>query len=165
MHIGEHRHADLARTRASALQPRLDAGAAEARREERLALSKEDLKMNGMPSAAVISRSRPATSMTSASLSMTQGPAIRKSGRSEADLESRQFHAVGAPGLQRRAILARGSDEPREQRMAVARRGGELRVELARHEPRMRRQFDEFDQPIRAKIRKIAARQPPNSSR
>ena len=45
-------------------------------------MSKEALKMKGMPSASVMSRSRPATSITSASLSMTHGPAIRKNGRS-----------------------------------------------------------------------------------
>ena len=50
--------------------------------EVRLALSNEALKMNGMPSARVISFSRPATSWQSASLSTTQGPAIRKNGRS-----------------------------------------------------------------------------------
>ena len=51
-------------------------------REERFALSKDALKTNGMPSVAVMSRSRPATSTTSASLSITQGPAMRKKGRS-----------------------------------------------------------------------------------
>src|SRR5690349_125154 len=35
------------------------------------------------------------------------------------------------------AVLARGAHEPGEQRVAVTRRRGELRVELRRHEPRV----------------------------
>ena len=54
--------------------------------------------MNGMPSVAVISRSRPATSMTSASLSMTQGPAIKKSGRSGPTSKEASFMQSRAPG-------------------------------------------------------------------
>ena len=50
--------------------------------ELRLALSYELLKMNGMPSSAVISFSFPATSICSCSLSTTQGPAMRKNGLS-----------------------------------------------------------------------------------
>ena len=50
--------------------------------EVRLALSKLDLKMKLIPSRAVISFSWPATSSCSCSLSTTQGPAIRNSGRS-----------------------------------------------------------------------------------
>src|SRR5688572_6520558 len=50
--------------------------------DERLALSKLDLKMKLMPSFVVISLSLPATSSWSCSLSTTQGPAIRKKGRS-----------------------------------------------------------------------------------
>src|SRR5258706_13881675 len=47
-------------------------------------------------------------------------------------------------------VLERGADEAVEQGMAVARRRGELRMELAGHEPRMllRRQFDHFDEQV-----------------
>ena len=48
--------------------------------EERLALSKLLLKMNGMPSAEVISFSVPAVSICNCSDSTTQGPAMRKKG-------------------------------------------------------------------------------------
>src|SRR5687767_3152706 len=39
------------------------------------------------------------------------------------------------------AVLPRGLHEPREQRMPVARRRRELRMELRRDEPRVARQF------------------------
>jgi len=45
-------------------------------------LEKELLKMNGIPSASVISRNRCAVSRMSFSVSMTHGPAIRNNGRS-----------------------------------------------------------------------------------
>ena len=48
----------------------------------RLALSKLDLKMNGMPSSLVISLSLPAVSSCSCIDSMTHGPAMRKKGLS-----------------------------------------------------------------------------------
>ena len=48
--------------------------------EVRLALSKLDLKMKGMPSSPVISFNVAAVSTCSCSLSTTQGPAIRKNG-------------------------------------------------------------------------------------
>ena len=50
--------------------------------DDRFALSNDALKMKLMPSVAVMSRNLPATSSTMPSLSMTQGPAIRNSGRS-----------------------------------------------------------------------------------
>src|ERR1700682_2703423 len=53
-----------------------------------------------------------------------------------------------APGLQSGAILAGRSDESAEQEMPVARRRGEFRVKLARHEPGMRAQFDELHQTV-----------------
>ena len=43
--------------------------------EVRLALSNDDLKMYGIPSAFVISATRPAVSITNCSLSITQGRA------------------------------------------------------------------------------------------
>ena len=43
-------------------------------------------------------------------------------------------------------IVQRSFDKRGEQRMAFARVGGELGVELAGEEPRMVRQFDGFDQ-------------------
>ena len=49
--------------------------------ELRLALSYEDLKMNGMDSDAQIAFSSPATSTCSCRDSTTHGPAIRNSGR------------------------------------------------------------------------------------
>src|SRR5882672_12121528 len=53
-----------------------------------------------------------------------------------------------APWLQRSTVFPRRSNEAGEQRMAVARSRGEFRMELAGHEPRMIRQFDEFHQAV-----------------
>src|SRR5690606_8984301 len=65
-------------------------------------------------------------------------------------LRARSTH--GLPGQPRRLarglVLARGADEADEQRVPVARRRGELRMELAREEPRMVRQFDDLDQQV-----------------
>src|SRR5690606_17348283 len=63
--------------------------------EVRLALSKLDLKMKGMPSAEVISFSCPATSTCSCSLSTTQGPEIRNSGQSSPTSKPHRF--MGKP--------------------------------------------------------------------
>ena len=71
----------------------------------------------------MISFSGPAVSSASASLSMTQGPAIRNNGRSEPDLETAQLHAPGRGRQLRGPVVARRPDEAGEQRMAVARRG------------------------------------------
>src|SRR5580693_194507 len=58
--------------------------------------------------------------------------------------------ASGASRLRqlRGALRARRADEAGEQRMAVARSGGELGVELGRDEPGMLRQLDHLDQPV-----------------
>src|SRR5690606_25228010 len=162
----------------------------------RLALSKLDLKMKLIPSRAVISFSRPATSSCSCSDSTTQGPAIRKKGWSRPTLnphrsigntsswalpvgeglrgttmphrnggssappsrpgppvqgEARHRAALRLGFLQQlaaRLVLARGAHEADEQRVAVARRGQELRVRLAGDEPGMVRQLDHLHQQV-----------------
>ena len=48
----------------------------------------------------------------------------------------------------RLVLMARGTDEPGEQRVSVARRRGELRMELTTQEPRMVRDLDHLDQLI-----------------
>ncbi len=63
--------------------------------------------MNGMPSAAVMSRKRPATSMTSVSLSMTHGPAIKKNGRSGPTSKAPSFMQSRALAAMPRGIRAR----------------------------------------------------------
>src|SRR5690606_11502566 len=105
----------------------------------RLALSKLLLKMKGMPSEAVISFSRPATSSCSCSDSMTQGPAIRKKGLSSptSNPQSCMGRSSG-DGLGRRALRLvgeRGLHVGIEQRVAVPGRGFEFRVELHAHVP------------------------------
>src|SRR5207342_1983242 len=62
--------------------------------EVRLALSKLDLKMKGMPSLPVISLSWPATSSCSCIDSITQGPAIRKNGLSRPTSKSQSFICI-----------------------------------------------------------------------
>jgi hypothetical protein len=93
--------------------------------------------MNGMPSAAVMSR-KPAGHLDDQRLALDHaGTGNQEERPVGADLESAELHAVARPGPQCRAVFARGADEAGEQRMAVARRRGELRMELARHEPGM----------------------------
>src|SRR5438132_2166213 len=118
--------------------------------------------MKGRPSRPVISFRRPAISSVSEAPSMTQGPAMRKRGRPfptwcpvscmepsmpagggvRSALEAPS--GAGRLGQERRAQRACRANEAGEQRMAVARGGGELRVELGRQEPRMVRQLDEL---------------------
>ncbi len=64
--------------------------------ELRFALSYDDLKMNGMPVPAQISLSLPATSTLRSRDSTTQGPAIRKSGRSSPTSKPHSFIERGA---------------------------------------------------------------------
>src|SRR5271168_721018 len=152
------------RTCARALRPAAMPGPRKLRREDRLALSNDALKMKGMPSAAVISFRRPATSMTNPALSITQGPAIKKNGHSCPTSKEANFMCTArrpdprtsrgcAARLQRSAILACGAHEAGEQRVPIARRRGEFRVELTGDEPRMRAQFDEFHQSIGGEAR------------
>ncbi len=146
------------RTRARILRPSSMPGPRKLAREERLALSKEALNMKGMPSAPVISFSRPATSSTSASLSMTQGPAIRKNGRSGPTSTEANFMRWRGPGCRAARYARAARDEAREQRVAVARRRGELGMKLAGDEPGMRAQFDELHQAVRRKSGETQAR-------
>src|SRR5213079_1848519 len=129
--------------------------------------------MKGTPSRPVISFRRPAISSVSEAPSMTQGPAMRKRGRPfptwcpvscmEASMpagggvrraRSRRRQAPAAWGRSD----ARRANEAGEQRMAVARGGGELRVELGRQEPRMVRQLDELHQAVAREAREAQAR-------
>ena len=90
--------------------------------------------MKGNASSAQISLSAVAVSRPSSRDSMTQGPAIRKKGLSDR-LETAEFHGFACQPLPE--MGERRLDEGGEQRMAVTRVGGELRVELAADEPRM----------------------------
>src|SRR6185437_11341110 len=114
--------------------------------ELRFALSYDDLKMNGIASSRVISLSFPATSIWSCSLSTTQGPAMRKKGRSRPASNPQSFmgsRGRAADHLQPRlldallVLLQRRLDERDEERMSRPRRRGEFGVVLAAEEPRM----------------------------
>ena len=59
--------------------------------ELRLALSYEDLKMNGMRSDAQIALSSPATSICSCRDSTTHGPAMRNNGWSSPTAKPQRF--------------------------------------------------------------------------
>ena len=72
----------LARTSASTLRPASMPGPRKLFAEERFALSYDALKMNGTPRRVVMSLSLPAISCVNVSPSITQGPAMRKNGRS-----------------------------------------------------------------------------------
>src|SRR5574337_39589 len=132
--------------------------------------------MKGMPSAEVMAGNWPATSICSASLSTTQGPAIRKKGRSRPTSKPQSFTGPpwrcgrspaavresvrsGAaadrrscsdlqPLLPHRLALQRRADEAVEQRVAVPRGGLELGVELHADEPgvHVARQLDDLGQ-------------------
>src|SRR3984893_12363206 len=118
--------------------------------------------MKGMPSRAVISFNRPAISWVSAAPSMTQGPAIRSSGRpaptscpvSCTGSRARRMRELGG------ALRARRPYETGEQRMPVARGGGDRRVDLCRQEPRMVGQLDRLHQPVAREPREAHARLP-----
>ncbi len=72
----------FARTSASTLRPASMPGPRKLAFDERFALSYDALKMNGTPRRVVMSLSLPAISCVNVSPSITQGPAMRKNGRS-----------------------------------------------------------------------------------
>src|SRR3970040_1114059 len=161
-------------TSLSTLSPSSRPGPRNAVPEVRLALSKLDLKMKGMPSEPVISFSCPATSSCNCIDSITHGPAIRKNGRSRPMSNPQSFMGssrsgrdnAGEPRLRGdsrarlaqgrdrrqgfRLVVARGAEEADEQRMAIARRRQEFRVRLAGQEPRVlvARQLDHLHQQV-----------------
>src|SRR5690606_7814629 len=126
------------------LSPASSPGPRKLSMELRFALSKELLKMNGMPRAEVISFRRPAVSMARVSLSRTHGPAMRKNGRSWPTSKSHN-RILQFPRPQR-LMVQRGADEPGKQRMAVPGRRTELRVELAADEPGVVRELHDLHQ-------------------
>src|SRR6202521_4698486 len=115
-----------------------------------------------MPSRVVISFSRPAISWVRAAPSMTQGPAIRNSGRPAPTSCPVSCTGSRARRLRqlRRALRARRPDETGEQRVPIAWGGGELRVELRRKKPRMVGQLDHLYQPVAREPREAHARLP-----
>ena len=70
------------------------AGTAERVPEVRLALSYDDLKMNGIPSSAQMAFNCPATSIWSCSDSTTHGPGDEEQRPVEPGLESAELHGV-----------------------------------------------------------------------
>src|SRR5579863_7363431 len=148
------------RTLARAFKPPSRPGPRKLEREERFALSNEALKTKGILSAPVISLRRAATSITKASLSMTQGPAIKKNGQSCPTSKDVSFmrSCGGAARLQRGAKFARRPDKACEQGMAIARRGGEFRMKLTGHKPGMTGQLDEFHQAVGREAREAQTR-------
>src|ERR1700687_5757683 len=113
--------------------------------ELRLALSYDDLKMNGTFSRAQISFRRPATSICNCSDSTTHGPAMRNRGRCNPTSKPQRFMGSGdelrtrsdriadrdAPALECRV------DKSDKQRMAAAWIRSEFGVELAAEETGM----------------------------
>src|ERR1700674_520776 len=122
--------------------------------ELRLALSYDDLKMNGTFRRAQISFRRPATSICNCSDSTTHGPAIRNRGRCNPTSKPQRFMGSGDELRARSYRIADGDapalecrvDESDEQRMAAARIRGEFGMELAAEEPRMAGKLDHFAQ-------------------
>ena len=123
------------------------------------------LKMKGMPSAAVISFSRPATSICSCSLSTTQGPAIRKNGLSMPTSKPHSFMPTAfdaAVGARCAWCSQRRLDVADEQRVPAPRRALELGVELHADEPRVHalRQLDDLGQLLALRDRRDHAGRP-----
>src|SRR5574343_579796 len=139
-------------TSASTFRPSSKPGPRKLVPEVRLALSKLDLKMNGIPSAEVISLSWPAVSSCSCNDSITHGSAIRKKGWSRPTSNPHSF--IGLSLRVARFGVAGGFDEAGEQRVAVTRGGQELRMRLAGQEPRMRRNLDHLDQQAVHRLRR-----------
>src|SRR5882672_3123446 len=150
------------RTRSSALRPPASPGPRKLERELRFALSKDALKMSGTECFCVISLRRPATSRTSSSLSMSQGPAIRTNGRSGPISWPQSFMRARSSARRARqmrgAPVARGTYEAGKERVPVARRRGEFGVILARDEPGMARQLDDLHQAVGREARELEAR-------
>src|SRR6266540_5446060 len=172
------------RTSASTRSPSSMPGPRKDPPELRFALSYDDLKTNGTPSAAQIDLSSPATSSCSCIDSTTHGPAMRNSGRSRPTSKPQRF--IGGPrrrdlrrprghasqsdrrdelgdsrtrrGLVRAPLrVERCADEADEQRMAAPRIRREFRVELAAEEPRMLRQLDHLAQVARERALRARA--------
>src|SRR6266851_4231255 len=122
--------------------------------ELRLALSYDDLKMNGTFSRAQISLSWPATSICNCSDSTTHGPAMRNRGRCNPTSKPQRFMRSGdelrsrphriadrdSPALESRI------DESDKQRMAAAWIRSEFGMELAAEEPGMAGELDHLAQ-------------------
>src|SRR5579863_874910 len=124
---------------------------------ERLALSKEALKMNGTPSFAISL----ARKWTCSSLSMTQGPAISARGASPpTPIEPTLSGDTGASGPRKilpftlcglsgvvffSAVFERRANEGPEQRMRFQRLGFELGMKLAAQIPGMAGQLANFN--------------------
>src|ERR1700682_3285341 len=122
--------------------------------ELRLALSYDDLKMNGTFSRAQISFRRPATSICNCSDSTTHGPAMRNRGRCNPTSKPQRFMESGDE-LRARPHRIAERDSPalecrmgegEEQRMGATRIRGEFLVELAAQRSGMVRKFDDLAQ-------------------
>src|SRR5881394_869988 len=122
--------------------------------ELRLALSDENLKMNGTPSRAQVSFSSPATSICNCSDSTTHGPAMRNRGRCNPTSKPQRFMRSGDE-LRARSYRIAGRDSPAlecrvdecdKQRMAAAWIRSEFGMELAAEEPGMARKLDHLAQ-------------------
>src|SRR3954470_12769592 len=110
--------------------------------------------MNGTPSLPVISFSLPATSIWSSRDSTTHGPAMRNSGRVRPTSNPQSFMLLRPTSgscrdhrewtLFPRTMAQGGRDVSLEQRMAPARRGGELGVELHADEERVSGQLHDL---------------------
>src|SRR5207237_143197 len=118
--------------------------------ELRLALSYDDLKMNGTLTRAQISFRRPTTSICNCSDSTTHGPAMRNRGRCNPTSKPQRFMRSGDE-LRARSYRIAGRDSPAlecrvdecdKQRMAAAWIRSEFGMELAAEEPGMARKLD-----------------------
>ena len=128
-------------------------------RDERLALSKEALKMNGMPSSAR-DLAHPPGHVDHERLALDDA-GTRDQEQRPVDRRPRSpqsFMRPRPPAAARRGSSRAALDEAREQRMPVARRGAELGVVLACDEQRMARQLDDLDQPVAREAGKPQAR-------
>ena len=139
------------------LEARFDAGSAKARARGSIRLVERGLEYERDAEAAGHFLQAPGDIEHQAFAFDDAGTGDQEKRALRPDLERGQFHAVARPRMQRRAIQARRPDEAGEQRMSIARRRGELRVKLARHEPWMRAQLDELHQAVGRESREAQA--------
>src|SRR5215831_15808557 len=145
----------ISRTRPRTRTPSFRPGPRNEVPDVRFALSYDALKMNGTPARRVMSRSASAVSTACASLSMTHGPAMSVSepsptrtlpavtiaGRSGRAVTRLPYHGRRGRMTLGRLVLVARVDESGKQRMRRERLRLELRMELHRDVPRMRREL------------------------
>ena len=164
VHIGEHRHTHSAPHVLEDLQACVDARSAIARARGSVRLvvgSLEDVR-NAQTARDLLQPTR--NLLRQCGTLDDAGTGDQEERTADPDLVSREFHGSDQP-LRRRCLRqlrgsmrARRADESGEQRVAITRSRGELRVELRGDEPRMVRQLDHLHEAVTREAREAQPR-------